>query len=183
MIAMLNLLLILASMVTPVPVCDGARPSLMSIGLGMTLHEVQRNMGPGKLKARAPDPDADWQLYYTWRRGASRIETVFDRERKVAMVNVSGAAPITVLGKITLNRDTVQSVEQKLGPPVEKTGPAFGEGEYAFLSLVYRCGTGDEVLFMTQVKCSRPDMNACLSEELFAQKPILKVAIRRPAKQ
>ncbi len=179
---MLSLLLMSASMAMPASVCDAAHPTLMSIALGMTLREVQRSMGPGKLTARAPDPGADWQFYYMWRRGASRIETVLDRNRRVAMVSVSGATPIRVPGKVTLNRDTVQTVEQKLGPPTEKIGPAFGEGEYAFLSLVYRCGTGEEILFMTQRECTRPDMNACLSQELFARMPILKVAIRRPAK-
>lgn len=162
-------------------ICAHGRPALMSITLDMTLKDVEKRMGPGKLTARAPDPDADWQYYYAWRRGSVRIEVVFDRVLKVAMVSVASRVQTRVVGEVTLNRDTVEGVERKLGQPVDKTGPEYGEGEYTFYSLIYRCA-GDEVLFMSELECNRPDMNACLSEELLARKPIVKVAIRRPPK-
>lgn len=164
-------------------VCGTERPAVMSITVDMTLKDVQRRMGPGTLTARAPDPDADWQYHYSWRHGSARIDAVLDRDLKVAMVSISSRVQATVLDKVMLNRDTVESVERRLGPPVAKIGPAYGEGEYAFYSLVYRCGTeGDEVQLMTQLECKRPDMEACLSERLFLGRPIVKVAIRRRPK-
>jgi hypothetical protein len=161
--------------------CTVQPPVIHSISLGMPLKEVQSRVGAGVLIDRSPDPEAEWQYYYSWRLGSAKLEVVFDKAIKVVMVSISARGRYPVYGNVLLNQDTIRSVERKLGKPGSKVGPMYGEGEYTFYSLVYHCGpeSGQEVLFMSELDCNRPDMEACLSEELFDTRPVRKVSIRK----
>lgn len=161
--------------------CTGQPPAVRGITLGMTLTDVRSRLGSGVLVNRSPDPDAERQFYYAWRLGSAKFEVVFDQAMKAVLISVGSKSRYAAYANVVLNQDTIGSVERKFGLPGSKVGPMFGEGEYAFYSLAYHCGPGSqqEVLFSSQVDCTRPDMQECLSENIFTTRPIVKVTVRK----
>ena len=162
-------------------ICEGDHPKLASVSIGMSLREVERVLGRGKLTIRSPDADAERQYYYIWERSRRRIEVIFTSGKEAVFVGFSSRTKIAPLGALTLNGSTLVDVVRLLGEPAERVGPAYGEGNYTFYSLVYNCGSKVQVEFMTDMDCRRPDMNACLSESLLRSRTIHRVALKKRA--
>jgi len=79
----------------------------------------------------------------------------------------------------------MKSIENRFGQPSDKRGPTAGEGEYAFYSIVYRCGPGAgyEVEFRTERRCRDLDMAACLAEAAYPALSVRQITIRKRASE
>jgi hypothetical protein len=161
--------------------CGADVPTLRSIALGMSLRDIQRKPGPGKLIARAPNPGLNDETYLRWQiQGASCLIT-FDPGLKAIRISYSSRLRLRPFANVTLSVDTLKSIQERFGPSSERYGPAAGEGEYAFYYLVYYCGPGSsyEVHFRTERSCENMDMAICLEEAPFLSLPVQQVTIRR----
>jgi hypothetical protein len=165
--------------------CGTDSPSLASITLDMSLQEVQRKLGSGKLVARAPNPGLNDNSYYEWRIGAADIRVTLDVGNRVVSIVYSSRSMVKPYDNVILNSDTITSIKRKFGPPATKVGPVFSEGEIVIYHVLYRCGpdSAHEIAFMAAaLSCARPDMDTCLLESAFASRKIVGVALRRRTK-
>ncbi len=133
------------------PSCETA-PTLFSVTANMSLEQVQEKLGAGVLNHRAANRADEWQYYYGWRRRSATIEGIFDPAKKLVIVTVSSPSQIDSVWGVILNQDTIGAVQRRLRRANAVKGPTFGEGNYAFYSLVYGCRNDVDVEFMTELE-------------------------------
>lgn len=150
----------------------------------MSLREVQKKLGPGTLLYRAPNPGVNDETAYRWQIHGIFWQISFNIEMTALRVTYRSSLRAKPFDDVTLNADSMKSIEARFGRPSEKRGPSEGEGEYVLYSYAYYCGPNlsYEIEFGTGRTC-HVDMTLCLQEAAYPPLRVKHVTIRkrRPA--
>lgn len=155
-------------------------PTLNGISLDNSRSDIVKILGKGKIVYRSPDYVEKKETLYEWKIGESTLEIRFNQENKPVFIGFFTKRISKSIGGIYLNKDTIESVRNKLGPPDRIEGPTPNEGELYTYKLIYLAGKNrsSEVNFISYFDASRTSLAVeQVTPEIFSKRAIGKVFI------